>query len=446
MHIVYLTAGAAGMYCGSCLHDNALAKALIKLGHDTILVPTYTPILTDEENASSDRLFYGGINVYLQQSFPFLSRLPAWADAALSSPRLVGWIASRAMGTTADKLGALTVSMLKGLEGRQRKEVKRLCDWLQTQSPDVVVFSNLLIAGCLPEVKRRLGCPTVVILQGDDLFYDSLQPPYREQALVELRRLAAEVDLFIVHSRNYARRMQELLQLRDEQLKVNPLTIDTTDFVNLSLDAAVDVAPEVRPPTVGYLARLAPEKGLDILVDAFIELSPRMPAARLLIAGWLGPQHEAYWKAQWEKLSAAGLADRYQYLGSVDRAQKLQFLRSIDVLSVPAPYLEPKGIFVLEAMAAGVPYVQPNHGAFPEIHERLGGGYLVDPHSASALARRLEDVLGNVAELRRVGRQARQAVLQNATTLHEAKVFAQLLGDLLPPAARTAQSEGPNAS
>ncbi|MCA9157028.1 MAG: hexosyltransferase, partial [Planctomycetales bacterium] len=71
MKIAYLTAGAAGMYCGSCLHDNALAKALIDLGHDALLIPLYTPILTDEPNVSSPRLFYGGLNVYLEQ----LSRL-----------------------------------------------------------------------------------------------------------------------------------------------------------------------------------------------------------------------------------------------------------------------------------------------------------------------------------------------------------------------------------
>lgn len=413
------------MYCGSCLHDNALAKALIKLGHDAMLIPTYTPILTDETSVSSDRLFFGGLNVYLQQASPLFRWIPNWADSFLSSPKLVGWIASRAMGTTAGNLGALTVSMLKGREGKQRKEVRRLCDWLEAQAPDVVVFSNLLIAGAIPEIKRRLNCPAVVILQGDDIFYDALEEPYREQAMRELRRLARAVDAFVVHSQSYGDRMQKMLAFSPSRLSVQPLTIDTSDF----LDVGPTITAE-HPPTIGYLARLAPEKGLHLLVDAFVELAEHVPDARLHIAGWLGRQHEGYWQLQAQKLNQAGLESRYRYDGSVDRAGKLEFLRSIDVLSVPTPYLEPKGLFVLEALAAGVPYVQPNHGAFPEIHQRLGGGHLVSPESSQELSQRLVCVLQDLPAARALGIQGRERVLQNASIQHEAEQFAHLMQSL----------------
>ncbi len=109
------------------------------------------------------------------------------------------------------------------------------------------------------------------------------------------------------------------------------------------------------PAAIGYLARLAPEKGLHVLVEAFIKLASHHPHVRLEIAGWLGKQHETYWQAQLESLAAAGLSSRVHYWGSVDRNDKLKFLQSIDVLSVPATHFEPKGLFVLEAMAAGVP-------------------------------------------------------------------------------------------
>ncbi len=425
MRIVYLTAGAAGMYCGSCLHDNALAKALLELGHDALLVPTYTPILTDETSFSSDRLFYGGLNVYLQQASALFRYLPNWADGFLSSPKLVGWVASRAMGTSAKNLGAMTVSMLKGMHGRQRKEVRRLCAWLKTQQPDAVVFSNLLIAGSLPEIKQQLGCTVAVTLQGDDIFYDGLDEPYREQALTELRKLAKHVDKFIVHSRDYGRRMQDLLGLDPQTIAVNPLSIDTADFMSLT----PALIPDSHPPTIGYLARLAPEKGLDRLVDAFIELhrTNRIPSTQLAIAGWLGKQHESYWQTQQEKLVAAGLADHYRYYGSVDRAAKLKFLQSIDVLSVPAPYRDPKGLFVLEALAAGVPYVQPAHGAFPELHEHHNGGFLFDPESPSELADRLAEVLADRAATRALGLAARQRVLENATTRQAAQRLVEIL-------------------
>jgi glycosyltransferase involved in cell wall biosynthesis len=426
--IAYLTAGAAGMYCGSCLHDNALAKAMIRRGHDTLLIPTYTPILTDEKNVSSEKLFYGGLNVYLQQISPVFRWIPNWADQFLSSPRLVSWIASKAMGTSAKNLGALTVSMLKGSRGSQRKEVRRLCDWLSTFKPNFVIFSNLLIAGCIADVKRELACPIVVILQGDDIFYDGLIEPYRTQALAELRTLAQQVDLFIVHSVDYGQRMQALLGFDSKRVSVNPLTIDIADFS----EREIAPRPPDRPPTIGYLARVAPEKGLHVLVDAFVELhrSGRMQDMHLQIAGWLGPQNATYWQEQVRKLDKAGLNEFVQYHGSVDRAGKLQFLDSIDVLCVPTTYQEPKGLFVLEGLVAGVPYIQPAHGAFPEIHQRAGGGHLFDPERPSELAERLVEVLSDVESSRQLGAQGRAYVLGSASTDHEAERLEQLLASL----------------
>lgn len=430
MKIVYLTAGAAGMVCGSCLHDNALAKALIKQGHDAILLPTYTPIHTDETSVSSDKLFYGGLNVFLQQAVPPFRWLPNWADQFLNSPRLVGWIASRAMGTSAANLGALTVSMLKGRDGYQRKEVKRLCDWLKTQTPEVVLFSNLLIAGSASELRRHLKARLVVILQGDDIFYENLIEPYRQQALQELRRLAKEIDLFIVHSHYYGQRMQKLLEFSSAQLAVNPLSIDVGDFRSY----AAPTPAFHRPPTVGYLARLAPEKGLHLLVDAFIELHAqgKLPGCRLAVAGWLGKQHADYWQQQLDKLASAELADLVHYHGSVDRAGKLQFLSSLDVLCVPTTYWEPKGLFVLEGLAAGVPYVLPAHGAFPELHQRVGGGLLFDPETPGALAERLAAALSDRATLRALGDAGRRAVWEQANIELEAERLISLLREPVP--------------
>ncbi len=415
------------MYCGSCLHDNAMAKSLMRLGHDVVLLPTYTPILTDEASVSSDRLFYGGLNVYLQQISPLFRWTPKWMDSFLSSPKLVNWIASRAMGTSAKQLGALTVSMLQGSEGRQRKEVSRLCDWLVTQKPDVAIFSNLLIAGSIEEIHARVQCPVVVMLQGDDIFFESLIEPFRSQAMELLRKLAQKVDLFIVHSRDYGQRMQTLLQFPSDRWQVNPLAIDTNDFIRSNAQAT----HATRPPTVGYLARLAPEKGLHQLVDAFIELRKRIPESRLAIAGWLGKQHEEYWQTQQQKLSRALPQDAYTYFGSVDRAGKLNFLENIDVLSVPTTYQEPKGLFVLESLAAGVPVVQPNHGAFPEMIERLGGGQLFEAGNVAALTDRLFELLSNIPLARELGQRGRNSVMDLATTDQSAKRLVELLAPLV---------------
>jgi glycosyltransferase involved in cell wall biosynthesis len=94
----------------------------------------------------------------------------------------------------------------------------------------------------------------------------------------------------------------------------------------------------------------------------------------------------------------------------VDRRGKLEFLRSIDVFSVPTTYRDPKGLFVLEALAAGVPVVEPAHGAFPEMLADLGGGRLVPPGESSALANTLAELLNDDAALRRLGYEGAVAV------------------------------------
>ncbi|MCA9194671.1 MAG: glycosyltransferase family 4 protein [Planctomycetales bacterium] len=430
MKLAYLTAGAAGMYCGSCLHDNALAKALIKTGHDAILVPVYTPIQTDEEDISRPVLFFGGLNVYLQQLTPIFRLLPKWMDRWLDTPALVRWIASRAMGTSASNLGALTVSMLRGKNGNQRKEVDRLCEWLETLSPDVIIFSNLLIAGCLTQIKERIRCPVIVILQGDDIFYANLEEPFRTQALTELRRLAAQVDRFVVHSQSYGKRMQQLLEFPSDRMSVLNLSIDTHEYRSL----AITTDRPMRPPTIGYLARLAPEKGLHSLVEAFIKLRQQgaIPDAKLEIAGWLGAQHQAYWRALEQRMINAGLQNAFRYWGTIDRGQKLAFLQSIDVLCVPTSYQEPKGLFVLEALACGVPYVLPEHGAFPELHSRLQAGHLFDPESGEQLVKRLVLALQDLPASRRLGQDGRQRVFDTASTQHEAEQLLQIISSLIP--------------
>jgi len=421
MRVVYLTAGAAGMVCGSCLHDNSLARALSRRGNDAVLVPVYTPILTDQQNVSQPQLFYGGLNVYLQQLSPVFRWLPKWSDAFLSSPRLVGWIASRAMGTSANNLGALTVSMLRGEQGNQRKEAQRLTEWLSSLAPDLVIFSNLLIAGSLPAIQHTLPkCKSLVVLQGDDIFYNNLVEPYRSAALSELRRLAQVADRFLVHSRDYLHRMSQLLQVSESKFLLSPLSIDADDLLAIEVEAS-----ESKPPTIGYLARLTPDKGLHYLVDAFIQLTrvEQYSKVRLEIAGWLGKQYLPYWDEQRTKLSRAGLESQFRYWGTINREEKKKFLASIDLLSVPTSYADPKGLFALEAMAAGVPYLLPSHGAFPELHEMAAAGQLHTPESVTDLIVKLTDMLGHPERTRQLGLAGREYVRTQATSDREAEVI-----------------------
>jgi glycosyltransferase involved in cell wall biosynthesis len=407
------------MICGSCLHDNTLARALVELGHDVQLVPLYTPIRTDEENVTVDRIFYGGINMYLQQKSALFRWLPKWLDRWLDRPWLINWAAGRSVKIDPVQVADLALSILRGTEGNQRKEVERLVEWLAGDlKPDVVVFSNILTAGCVPEIKRRMQVPVVVTLQGDDIFLRELPEPHQSQAIATISILATQIDGFIANSRYYADYMAEFLSIPRDQIDIVPLGIDTRDFAidgpaSGSANSAEDnAASSSRVPTIGYLARLAPEKGLHILAEAFVQLRqmPGMEQVRLKIAGWLGGKNVAYAEDVFARLRAAGLADAFEYVGEVDRRQKLAFLQSIDILSVPTTYREPKGLFVLEALAAGVPVLQPDHGAFPEVLADVGGGHLHRPEDPAHLAERLAELLLDLPQLWELGRVGQRAV------------------------------------
>ncbi len=378
MKIVYLTAGAAGMYCGSCMNDNAVARALIRRGHDCLLVPVYTPIRTDDQDISLPRVFLGGINVYLQQQMAWMSRVPRFLDAILNRPRLIQWMTRDAGKTSPKLLGALAISMLQGFRGRQRKEFERLLQWMKSEvQPDVIILTNLLIGGAIPAIKERLKATVFVTLQGDDIFLDSLTTQDRLACENLMRDLVEHVDGFIVHSHEYGAAMAARLSIPRSKWHVVPLGIGTEEFL-----AGKSIVPEPSElkahTTIGYLARMAPEKGLHQLVEAFEQLAanprPGTKGLHLRLAGWMGPQHQDYWQQQRERLESITRANpsfTWDYAGSVDRAGKIEFLRSLDLFCVPTVYAEPKGRFLLEAVCLGIPYVMPDHGAFPEMHRRL---------------------------------------------------------------------------
>jgi len=435
--IIYLTAGAGGMFCGSCLHDNALSHALSKQGWDIQLVPTYTPIRTDETDYSVDQVLFGGINVYLQQKLPLLRYVPSVLDRFLDSPWLIRKVTSRSMDTDAKTLGKLAHSMLLGSKGNQRKEVAKVCKWVRLAQPDLIIFSNFLIGGCIEDLKSTTGLtdvPILVTLQGDDVFLDSLREPYKSKCIDRVKLIASSVDGFIVQSDFYRGYMAEYFSIEPERIHVTPLGLDVSDFAGFGGgggSAAIGKSGKV----IGYMSRLAPEKGLHHLVDGFIELKSRSEAEyfKLKIAGWLGAEHQAYVHQQWGRLDDAGLSQEYQYLGAIERQQKLDFFREIDVLSVPTDFLEPKGLYALESLAAGVPVVLPSHGAFPELIEQSGGGIFCQPRNPGSLADSLMQLLTDDQQRISLGLAGQNYVRQHRNSEAMAAATSLLIERFLEP-------------
>jgi glycosyltransferase involved in cell wall biosynthesis len=417
MKIAYITAGAGGMFCGSCLHDNTLAAALIARGHDVLLVPTYTPIRTDENDVSLRRVFFGGINVYLQQKLAIFRHTPWVLDRVLDSRGLLQLASRFAVKTQAEDVTELTISMLKGEHGHQKKEVAKLVRWLEDEvRPDVVNLTNVLLSAIVNSIKARLRVPVICTLQGDDIFLEALPQPVRSEALALIRQHCRTVDGFISTSAYYADFMAEYLDIPRDRIDV------VYPGVNLNGYASREkLERNGEPYTIGYFARVCPEKGLHQLADAFriLAQAPGAPPSRLRASGWLGENNRKYFDDVRTQLHAAGLAERFEYVESPDHQSKLGFLSSLDVLSVPTTYREPKGLYILEALANGVPVVQPRHGSFPELVQATNGGLLVEPGDPEDLARGLHQLGQNRAHREELGRKGREAVhrLFNADTM-----------------------------
>ena len=397
------------MYCGSCLRDNALAAALLARGHDVVLSPVYTPTRTDERNVSQPQVFFGGISVFLEQQVPLFRHSPRVFDRLWDAPWVIRLASKRQIKVNPQSLGEMTVSMLRGEQGFQAKEIGKLLDWLRTERRfDVINLPYALLVGLAEPLKRELKTPICCTLQGEDLFLDGLGSPYRAQSLELIRAGSRHVDAFVPVSRYYLDYMPEYLGLPWEKMHLVPLGINMEGY-------------SPRPPrrgdvfTIGYLARIAPEKGLHVLCEAYRELR-RMPGvgrSTLVAAGYLPPEHQPYLAEIRKKMAEWGLAGEFEYRGEVDRGQKRAFLQSLDVFSVPATYEEPKGLFLLEALANGVPVVQPKRGAFPEIVNNTRGGLIVEADNPAALARGWLEIWQNPEKAAALGATGAEGVREH---------------------------------
>ncbi|HEU4870442.1 MAG TPA: glycosyltransferase [Pyrinomonadaceae bacterium] len=370
------------MYCGSCLRDNAMATELMARGHDVLLLPVYTPTLTDEPNVSNDHVVLGGISAYLEQYVPVFRKTPRWLDRLWDSKTALNLATRRSISTNPKMLGEMTVSVLKGEDGFQRKEIDKFIDWVKDDAPpDVVSIPYTLLLGLAKPIKHALQAPILCTLQGEDLFLDNLQEPYRTESLNLIRDHLPHVDLFLSVSEYYAEFMPRYLGIPREKIHVVPIGINPDGFELRNRDRS-------GPFTVGFFGRIAPEKGLHVLAEAYriMRQSGALPEARLEAAGYMAADCKPYLEDIQRSLRDAGLENEFHYRGVLERADKIAFLRGLDVMSMPATYDEPKGVSLLEAMACGVPLVQPRRGSFTEIVEKTGGGVLVQPDDSQSLA------------------------------------------------------------
>src|SRR5688572_1198537 len=277
MRLLQLTAGTGSFHCGTCLRDAALVEELRRLGHDALLAPLYLPLVL-EDGLDPRAVRMGGINVWLAHASRL--HLPRFVQDWLDSPRLLAWAARRGEMTQASAHAEMTVSMLRGDEGAQRREIAKLASWLETlPRPDVVLLSNALLLGLVRPLREALDVPVLCTLQGEAPFLDALGEPHSSEAWRIAAERARDVAGFLAVSSYTGALMREKLALPAERVHVVHNGIDARPFAR---PATFD-----GPPAIAYVARLHRDKGLGTLIEAFVALKRRPEHAqlRLLAAG-----------------------------------------------------------------------------------------------------------------------------------------------------------------
>jgi len=428
MRIVFLAAGSGdNFYCENCLRDMDLVRSLRGKALDVIMVPLYLPLPVQGSDLVEAPVFFGGINVFLQQMFGLFRHTPRWLDRVFDSRMLLKWVSKRARMTNARALGQATVSMLLGPAGRQAKELDRLLDWLSGADgrADVICLSNALLLGLAQPIKERLGIPVVCLLQDEDGFVDALPRPYGDQAWALMRSKVGSVACFIAVSRYYADLMQERLEIPSDRVFVVPMGVFPDHYR--------PAASASKVPTIGYLSRLCRFHGLDLLVDAFIDLK-QLPGLGGLQMRWCGgqePGDEVFVMGLMSKIRGLGFEKDVVIWPSFGLEQRTAFLDGITVLAVPESRPVAAARYVLEALACGVPVVGPAFGVFPELRQSTGGLVLYEGNTKEALAGVLEGLLRDRQMAFELGQKGRAALLAGLTIEHTAGRFLDICSRLV---------------
>ncbi len=431
MKIAHIIPGSGGsFYCGNCLRDSKYVIALKDLGHQVIKVPLYLPIFDDAHDLDEVPVFYGAVNLYLKQQFPIFRHMPAFIEHALDSKGVLEMAARKAGSTRAKGLEEMTISMLLGEDGGQKDELERLVDWLADEAkPDVVHLSNALLLGLAHRIKERMNIPVVCSLQDEDVWVDVMPDHYCKEVWDLMSERGKVVDAFISVSGYYANEIHQKMTVLKEQMHVVHIGVDPADYSPKNITE--------KEPVIGYISRMCEENGLAVLVDAFILLKQNQDfsAVKLKITGGKTGDDVHFIKEQKHKISKAGLDEMVFWVEEFEGEERQKFFDSVRLISVPVLNGEAFGLYMLEAMASGIPMVQPALGAFPEVIETSGGGVVYAENAPEQLAEALASLILDEEKLQEYSAAGLAGVKQHFDIHAQAKKMVKVYESVLEEAA-----------
>jgi glycosyltransferase involved in cell wall biosynthesis len=409
MKIVHLIPGSGGtFYCENCVRDSYVVRALKERDHDVLMVPMYLPLYGHEGTDDTVPLFFGGINTWLMQHAGVFRSTPRWMNQVFDAPWLLKWAASRAGTTRASSLGDMTVSMLRGQDGRQAGELERLASFLESEGgADIIHLSNALLLGMAGTLRERTGAAVVCTLQDEAPWIDSMGSDWAGRVWETMTEKAADADAFIAVSNAYADEMEGRLSLEREKLHVVHIGIEGDSY-------PPSPVPE-DPPVLGYMARMSEGCGLGHVADAYIELKGKggHDDLKLMITGGKTHDDDGFINSVKRTLEEAGVLQDVTFGDHFHGEARRHFLSQLTVMSVPGEEQSAFGLYLLEAMAAGVPVVQPDVGGFRELVDITGGGVIVPAGDQAALVEGLGTLLADIERAKELGRRAREGVARH---------------------------------
>jgi glycosyltransferase involved in cell wall biosynthesis len=382
MKILFIVPGSGdSFYCGNCFRDNLQARALRKAGYDVMIMPLYLPFKY-EAFVSDTPLFFPATSFYAGEKFFKKGKMPKWIANMLESKFMLA-IASKFSGTTsAAGLEDITLSMITGNNAVFAQQVDPMLEWVEHhEKPDVIHLSSTLLIGVAKAIKNRINIPIICSLQDEEVWINSLQGKYLQQAWQGIADNVQYVDKFVTTSEFYKKiAAKQIEQIKDVDVIYPGVDVSTYKSDDYPAD-----------PTIGFFYRMNQENGLDILAQAFVKLKKRatIKNLKLKIAGGYTAKNKRFLNKV-KKILKPYISDVEIY-HTYNPDFHADFYKQISLICVPITFDEGVGLYLCEAFAAARPAVEPHTGSFAEIIGNAGLTY--SPNDSDALAQALEKLL-----------------------------------------------------
>jgi len=384
MKILLITTSSGDtFYCSNCFRDNLYAQALRNTGHDVVIMPLYLP-LTDKSFLADTPLFFPATSYYVAQKFFKKGKMPRFLEKILDSPSLLRMASSLSGTTSAKGMEQMTLSMINGDDKNFAKQAEKIIHWIENhERPDIIHLSTSMLVGIAKAIKNHINIPVVCSVQDEEIWLDSLESRYAQEAWKAIGVNSKYIDRFVASSEFYRSvALSKIPEIKKIDVVYPGVSIEKYKSSNYP-----------KKPTIGFYYRMNYENGLDILAQSFVKLKSEntIPNLKLKIGGGYTRENKKF--VQHIQSILKPYANDVIWSEHYSLNEHITFYKDISLICVPLRFNEAFGLYLSEAFAVGRPAVVPDTGSFSEI---VGdAGLLYTPNNSEHLAEALRKMLTN---------------------------------------------------